>query len=133
MRVKWIILEIMVAIAILLAWYFAVYSRTYPQVAMLRWIEEADAEAMFQTDLADGKRRFFSVTGFTVEILGIPDALYQRCYRTVPLELIDGTSDAALNDEHYRLTQQARSFAREYNLRMRTHIDRQTDEPCPPG
>ncbi|MCP4319763.1 MAG: hypothetical protein GY789_28230 [Hyphomicrobiales bacterium] len=132
MKTKWIVAEGLLAIVVLLVWYFAVYSRTYPEIEILRWLDKADAKAVFQQDLESGRIRFFVLNGSSSAIPGIEPSKYNRCYSDVQLRTIKGTSDMFLNEEHLRLTMRADTFAKSYNLLMSEQLDRQKGGDCLP-
>ena len=99
-------------------------------VEKLAWLDDADAEEVFRSDLRSNRLRFFVVEGYTSEIPGVGRMRHLRCYHRVALTTIEGTSDAIESPEHRRLNQLARDFAATYNGLTRAAIDFWRKDAC---
>ena len=100
------------------------------EVEWLRWLEDADAEQVFRSDQGAQRVRFFVVYGYAREMPGVGETEFARCYSGVEVTVIEGTSDALVNEEHRRLNQKARDFAEAYNTIMREELVRTGRTSC---
>ena len=92
-------------------------SRPPTDLSELRRIASSSPATDLEDAIARSDLRFVGVYGFTVEVLGVPD----WDAGSYGLRMIPGTSDATESQEHYRLNQQARQYALEYNLLLLKH------------
>ena len=62
---------------------------------------------MAAKDLAHQRYRFFSVCGYSCQVVGVGSINVQRCYPTTTVEIMEGTSDVILSEEQERLTKES--------------------------
>lgn len=102
-------------------------------VEQLQWLYSKSAEQSFKKDRDAGNIRFYAVYGYARSIPGIGELNYARCYKdVVELNVIEGTSDNILSEEHGSLIGLANDFALEYNYLMKQHIDHTDKGDCSP-
>src|SRR5208282_4380969 len=73
----------------------------------MAWLDKADPVQMAAQDIAKMHYRFFSVCGYSCSTVGVGTLTKERCFASVPVEIIEGTSDAVLSIEHKRLINRA--------------------------
>jgi hypothetical protein len=81
----------------------------------LAWVEAAKPEAMLDADARAGRQRFLSVCGYSCVVPGIGELTATRCYPSVRVQTIEGTSDTILSERHAALVRRAAEVAAEYN------------------
>ncbi|MDH3910091.1 MAG: hypothetical protein OEU09_02265 [Rhodospirillales bacterium] len=99
----------------------------------LRWVESADAEEVFRSDVKAARFKFYGVYEYSLMFPGINEFNHSRCYRDIERVPIEGTSDALVSLEHLRLNRLASDFAEQYNLLMKDYLDREGIGPCSPA
>ena len=90
--------------------------------AQLAWVDTTDAQQLASRDLAAKRFRFFEVCGYACATPGVDRQLAAKCLPMVMVERIEGTSDAYLSEEHRRLSERARSFATQYNVKVEASL-----------
>jgi len=88
----------------------------YPEVAQLKWITKADPVADARRALAAGDLRLIAVYGVTWSIPGVAWDKKQQYRQQFGVKFIEGTGDAFVSQEHYRLAVKAGEYAKSYNL-----------------
>ena len=99
--------------------------------AQLSWVDTADAQQLASQDLAAKRFRFFEVCGYVCTTNGVDRQRAAKCLPMVMVERIEGTSDAFLSEEHRRLTERAKSFATQYNVRIEASLRAAGLSQCP--
>ncbi len=109
--------------------YLAFFSRTEPPriddshvLALLRWVDSADAEVDASKAIAGGHPQFLGVLGYGPYVPGT-QVTDSALIRKTGVRFLDGTSDMLLSDEHGRLVHAAIKYAEEYNLVLLRHLE----------
>jgi hypothetical protein len=122
--------KLLIVICLMLLSLSGCFPAQHKEIEKLKWLENVEAEAIFRSDINLKKLRFFSVNGYTVQILGVEETWFDRCYNDVEVTGIEGTTDAPENQEHQRLIELARKFSKRYNTLMQAYLDQQNGNLC---
>lgn len=85
------------------------------KIDKLRWIEDANPIQDAREAFNQGDKRLRAVYGYTLVIPGVSEEDYVEYKNKFGVNLIEGTSDSLLNDEHARLNNLAYDYAMQYN------------------
>jgi hypothetical protein len=89
---------------------------------------------MLDDDIHAGHLRFFSICGFSCNIVGLGDLNHARCYSAAAsVQAIEGTSDVIRSSRHGELVRKADDFATEYNQLLAQRLDALGKRTCPAG
>ncbi len=100
-------------------------------VRRLSWLDNAIAKNQFGKDIASVDYKFFAVQGFAVTIPHVGRIDYEICFKKyAKIEIIEGTSDNIISEEHLRLDSLARDYANEYNILMQDYLMREGLTEC---
>ena len=99
----------------------------------LRWVDNANPVQRVDSDISRQHHRFYSVCGYSCEVVGVGLVNAKRCFPGISVEPIEGTSDVIESPEHGRLIKRARQFATEYNQRLAEHLRTKGLASCPAG
>lgn len=98
----------------------------------LGWAESADPAAWAAQDRVQRNYRFMSVCGLGCAIVGVSDVTVRMCHPTVPVDVVDKTTEAVQSERHSALKKKARAFAEDYNRLMAEHLKAAGEGACPP-
>lgn len=99
----------------------------------LSWVENVSPAAMLQEDTRVGRLRFLSVCGYSCRIPAVGAITAQRCYPSVEVQKIEGTTDALASDRHAALVRRAAEVADQYNTLVVQSAALQGRSLCPVG
>ncbi len=89
------------------------------EAKLLRWLEGADPTIDFETAISASNYRFIGLYG---EGLEVPVVDIRCVDHRKDVNFIEGTSDAIMGEEHYRLIQLAYEYAKKYNAKMLKYL-----------
>lgn len=98
----------------------------------LGWVEGADPAAWAARDRAQNNYRFLSVCAMGCSIVGVGETTVHMCYRDVPVDMADKTTEAVQSEAHAALKVKARAFAEDYNRLMLAALRETGRGTCPP-
>lgn len=102
-------------------------------VTQLKWLDTADADKMFQTDVKNGVYQFYVVCGIVCEPMGLGETDAVQCYPLARLQQMAGTADALESDEDGIYQKKAIEFAIRYNVQMAEYLSRHGLTDCVAG
>jgi len=85
------------------------------RIALLLWLEEADANLDAKQALKSGDTKLMAVYGFALTIPGVTEEESAKAYKSKNYKAIEGTGDDLCSERHGELVIKANDYAVAYN------------------
>jgi len=96
-------------------------------VEVMSWLNDADPRKDFERAIENNDFRFMGIYGYSLQVPTVKASCldYDR-----DINPIEGTSDAIMGYKHAKMIAIARTYAEDYNSRMRYYLEQNTDFKC---
>ena len=100
---------------------------TASEIDALRSLLRNDPNVLAEHSIKQNDFRFLGIAEFSIAVPGLPDSCGLTENR---VSIIPGTTDFLCGRDHASLVDRSKKFARIYNLRIRSDLERRGDLKC---